>query len=184
MKKILLFLRNCMEVYIPIISFSVLFIAFILQVVSRYVFNRPIIMTNDLIVLGFCWTVILGACYTMRKRGHVQFTMLYDMYSPKVAAAARLAGNIIIILTFAALFIPSVSFSLFQGFQRTAVLRVSLTWVFLPFAYFLLSIIGYSIKPCIEDIKVICGKLDDSEDHKTDKENAAVIGKVSDGGSV
>jgi len=145
MKKILLFLRNCMEVYIPIISFSVMFIAFILQVVSRYVFNRPIIMTNDLIVLGFCWTVILGACYTMRKRAHVQFTMLYDMYSPKVAAAARLAGNIIIILTFAALFIPSINFSLFQGFQRTAVLRVSLTWVFIPFAYFLLSVIGYRI---------------------------------------
>ena len=63
-------------------------------------------------------------------------------------------------------------------------LRVSLTWVFLPFAYFLLSVIGYNIKPCIEDIKVICGKLDDSEDHKADKENAAVIGKAADGGSV
>ncbi|MFA6845434.1 MAG: TRAP transporter small permease [Sphaerochaetaceae bacterium] len=169
MKKLLLFLRNCLEVYVPIISFCVMFSAFVLQVISRYVFNHPLTWTNDLIVLGFCWTVILGACYTMREHGHVQFTMLYESYSPRVAAAARLIGNVLIICTFALLTVPSVRFALFQGFQRTAVLRISLTWVFLPFAYFLLSIIGYSIKPCIEDIKVLCGKLPDSEDHLKNK---------------
>ena len=164
-KKLLLFLRDCVEVYIPMISFIVLFLAFILQVLSRYVFHHPFTWTNDLIVLGFCYTVILGACYTMRTHGHVQFTMLYDSYGPKVAAGARLLGNIIIIVTFALLLVPSFKFSIFQGFQKTAVLRVSLTFVFLPFCYFLLSIIGYSIKPCIEDVKVLMEKMSDSEDH-------------------
>jgi len=177
MKKILLFLRDCVEIYLPVISFCVMFLAFILQVGSRYIFNRPLVMTNDFIVLGFCWTVILGACYTMRKHSHVQFTMLYDMYGPKVAAAARLLGNVIIIVTFAVLVKPSFDFAVMQDFQKTAVLRVSLMWVFMPFVYFLLSIIGYSISPCIEDIKVLTGKLDDSEDHKRDRESMAVTGK-------
>ncbi len=174
MKRILLFLRDVMEIYIPIISFIILFVTFILQVLFRYTGLRAMTWTQDLIVIGFCWSVILGACYTMRKKGHVQFTMLYELYSPKVAAWARLAGNILIILTFAAMIIPSYKFSLFVGSQKTASLRISFTWIYIPYVYFLLSIIGYTIKPVIEDWKVITGKLKDSHDHSYD----AILGEV------
>ncbi|MCK9330453.1 MAG: TRAP transporter small permease [Sphaerochaetaceae bacterium] len=172
-KKVLLFLRDVIELYIPMVSFCLLFLAFVLQVVSRYVFNHPFTWTNDVIVLGFCWSVILGACYTMRKKGHVQFTMLYDIYKPKVAALLRLLGNVIIIATFICLVIPSVKFSIFQNFQKTAVLRISLTWVFLPFAYFLCSVIGYSIEPCVEDVKVLMGIIPDAQEHKIDADMKA-----------
>ena len=168
MKKVALFLREIMEVYIPILSFVLLFLAFILQVFFRYVVNHPLTWTQDVIVIGFCWSVILGACYTMRRKGHVQFTMLYEAYSPKVAAWARLLGNILIILTFAAMLVPSVKYAFFVGFQKTPVLRVSYFWIFIPFSYFLLSIIGYSLAPVIEDWKVIRGVLADSHDHLVD----------------
>ncbi len=168
MKKILLFLREVMEVYLPIAAFVLLFLAFILQVFFRYVLRSPLTWTKDLIVLGFCWSVILGACYTMRQKGHVQFTMLYDAYSPKTAAWARLIGNLLIVISFAAMIVPSFNYAFFVGFQKTAALRISLTWFFLPFTYFLFSIIGYTIAPIIEDWKVITGKLADSFDHSYD----------------
>ncbi|MFA6681938.1 MAG: TRAP transporter small permease [Sphaerochaeta sp.] len=174
MKKVALFLRDVLEIYIPILSFTVLFLTFILQVFFRYVLNNPLTWTQDAIVIGFCWTVILGACYTMRKKGHVQFTMLYEAYSPKVAAWARLAGNLLIIVTFILMVIPSFRYAFFLGFQKTPVLRVSYTWIFLPFTYFLLSVIGYTIAPVIEDWKVIRGILPDSYDHQFD----TIIGEV------
>jgi len=173
-KKVALFLRDVLEIYIPILSFTVLFLTFILQVFFRYVLNNPLTWTQDAIVIGFCWTVILGACYTMRKKGHVQFTMLYEAYSPKVAAWARLAGNLLIIVTFILMVIPSFRYAFFLGFQKTPVLRVSYTWIFLPFTYFLLSVIGYTIAPVIEDWKVIRGILPDSYDHQFD----TIIGEV------
>ncbi len=168
MKKTLLFLREVMEVYIPIIAFIMLFVAFILQVFFRYVLRSPLTWTKDIIVLGFCWAVILGACLTMRQKGHVMFTMLYEAYPPKVAAWARMIGNILIVFTFAVMIIPSFKYAFFVGFQKTASLRISFTWVFIPFTYFLLSIIGYTIAPIIEDWKVITGKLEDSHDHSYD----------------
>jgi len=100
--------------------------------------------------------------------------MLYEAYSPKVAAWARLAGNTLIIVTFILMIIPSFKYSFFLGFQKTPVLRVSYTWIFLPFTYFLVSIIGYTIAPIIEDWKVIRGILPDSNDHLFDP----IIGKV------
>ncbi|MGB4407136.1 MAG: TRAP transporter small permease [Sphaerochaeta sp.] len=174
MKKIALFLRDVMEIYIPFLSFIILFLTFILQVFFRYVVNHPLTWTQDAIVIGFCWTVILGACYTMRQKGHVQFTMLYEAYSPKVAAWARLAGNLLIVSTFILMIIPSFKYAFFLGFQKTPVLRVSYTWIFLPFTYFLTSIIGYTIAPIIEDWKVIRGTLADSHDHLFDP----ILGEV------
>jgi TRAP-type C4-dicarboxylate transport system permease small subunit len=165
LKKVALFLRDCIEVYVPILSFVAMFITFILQVFFRYVVNHPLTWAQDVIVIGFCWSVILGACYTMRQHSHVQFTMLYDHYSPKVAAIARLTGNLLIVFTFAAMLVPSIRYSFFLGFQKTPVLRVSFTSIFLPFCYFLCSIIGYTIPILIEDWKVIRGKLADSADH-------------------
>jgi TRAP-type C4-dicarboxylate transport system permease small subunit len=157
-----------MEVYIPIISFILLFVTFILQIVFRYTGLPAMTWTQDIIVLSFCWTVILGACLTMRQKGHVTFTMLYEAYPPKVAAWARLIGNILIVFTFIVMIVPSFKYSFFVKSQKTASLRISFTWIFIPYVYFLLSIIGYTIAPIIEDWKVITGKLEDSHDHSYD----------------
>jgi TRAP-type C4-dicarboxylate transport system permease small subunit len=119
----------------------------------------------EVIVIGFVWTVVFGACYTMRNRAHVKFTMIYDRLAPVPAAVIRMMGNIIIAATFASLIYATFKYSLFLGFQKTAVFRISYTFIFMPFAYFLCSIIGYTITEIIEDIKVIKGSIPDSEEH-------------------
>lgn len=166
MKKLLLAARNVFEVVVPITAFVIMFITFILQVFFRYVVNHPLTWTQEIIVVGFTWTVLFGACYTMRNRAHVKFTMIYDKLKPKKAALFRMLGNIIIAITFIALIIPSYRYSFFVGFQRTGVVRISYTLIFLPFVYFVCSIVGYSLKEILEDVHVITGKIEDSKDHK------------------
>lgn len=167
MKKALLFVRDIFEVYIPVVSFSVMFLTFIIQVFFRYVIRHPLTWSMEVVVIGFIWTVIFGACYTMRYRSHVKFTMIYDRLAPRPAAITRILGNLIITGTFFCLIYASYKYAFFVGFQKTAVFRIPLTPIFLPFTYFLCSIIGYSITDIIEDIKVISGKLPDSSDHKS-----------------
>jgi C4-dicarboxylate transporter, DctQ subunit len=166
MRKILLTARNVFEIVVPITAFVIMFITFILQVFFRYVVNHPLTWTQEIIVVGFTWTVLFGACYTMRNRSHVKFTMIYDKLKPKKAALFRMLGNIIIAGTFITLIIPSYNYSLFVGYQKTGVIRISYTFIFLPFVYFVCSIVGYSISEIIEDIHVITGKIEDSKDHK------------------
>jgi TRAP-type C4-dicarboxylate transport system permease small subunit len=167
MKKVLLFIRDIIEKYIPVFSFVVMFVVFILQVVFRYIIRHPLTWSMEVIVIGFVWTVVFGACYTMRKKSHVKFTMIYDRLPPVPAALIRMLGNIIIVVTFIGLVMATYKYSLFIGFQKTAVFRISYTFVFMPFTYFLCSIAGYTIGEIIEDIKVIAGKIPDSADHKT-----------------
>ena len=166
MKKILLFIRDIFEVYIPVASFIVMFIIFVISVFTRYILNYPISWSMEIIVICFIWLVIFGSCYTMRFRVHVKFTMIYDHLSPKPAAVFRMLGNIIIAVAFISIVFASYQFSLFNSFMKTAIFRISYTVMFLPFVYFLCSITGYTIMDIIEDIKVISGALPDSKDHE------------------
>jgi len=124
----------------------------------------------EVTVIGFVWTVIFGACYTMRRRAHIKFTLIYDKLKPKPAAVFRMLGNIIIAGTFLSLVYASWNYSFFVGFQKTAVFRIPLTYIFLPFVYFLCSISIYTIAEIVEDVKVIRGCLPDSPDHKAGEE--------------
>ena len=155
LKDILLKLRDIVEIYIPCAAFIIMFVVFVAQVISRYLFNYPLTWAYEITVWGFSWTVILGACYAMRNRSHVMFTMIYDAVSPKTGAVLCLAGNILIILALAVLIVPSCSYISFMAFQKTSVFRIHLTVIFCPFAYFLCSIIGYTITDIISEIKTI-----------------------------
>jgi TRAP-type C4-dicarboxylate transport system permease small subunit len=165
MKKTLLFLREIMEFYVPAVSFIVMFITFVLQVFFRYVVHHALTWTMDIIVLGFIFTVLFGACYTMRLRYHVKFTMFYDRLAPKPAAVLRLAGNVLILIAFIIIIPSSWAYSLFMSFQKIAVTRLPLTVIYIPFVYFLLSIIGYTLMETGDDIRVIRGVLEDTNEH-------------------
>ena len=165
MKKLLSVARDIFEIYIPAVAFMAMFISFVLQVFFRYFINMPLTWTQDIIVIGFVWTVLFGACYTMRAGRHVKFTMIYDMLKPKGAALSRLLGDLIIVVAFIVLIVPSWNYSFFLYFQKTPVFRINYTYVFIPFVYLILSVIGYTVKEILEDIRILRGKLADSPDH-------------------
>lgn len=148
-------LRDIIEIYIPLVAFLLMFVTFIIQIVARYIFNYPFTWAYEVTVIGFSWTVILGACYAMRMRSHVTFTLIYDMLSKEKAAIIRFLGNAIILITFSLLLIPSLNYVKFMNFQATSVFKIKLSWIFSPFVYFLFSTILYTIEEVIEDLKII-----------------------------
>ena len=163
-------MRDILEVYIPVASFIIMFAVILIGVIFRYVINYPLTWSMELTVVGFVWTVVLGACFTMRQRTHIKFSLIYDKLKPRPAAVFRLLGNLIIVVVFLSLVLASWKFSLFMGYQKTAVFRIPLTYVYLPFVYFLCSISGYTITEIIEDIKVLRGIIPDSVEHKAGEE--------------
>lgn len=155
LKDFLLKARDFAEIYLPCGAFIVMFVVFVAQVISRYVFNFPLTWAYEVTVWGFSWTVILGACYAMRARSHVTFTMIYDAVPKKVGALLCLLGNLLIVIALAILIIPSCDYIKFMFFQKTSVFRIPLTVIFAPFAYFLCSIIGYTIKDILSEVKTL-----------------------------
>src|SRR3984957_12157452 len=52
-------------------------------VVSRYVFNSPIIWTDELATFLFLWLAMFGAVVALRRDGHMRLTTFVSWCTPK-----------------------------------------------------------------------------------------------------
>lgn len=159
LKKIGRFIRNCVELYIPIVAFVALFLIFCFQVFMRYIVNNPQSWTLEVEQMCFLWLVLLGACFAQREKAHVSFTLLYDMLGVKGKAITAMLGNLLIAVTFAVAFIPSLRYiwGLMSRAQVTSILKISKTLVFFPYVIFLGFILVYSLMDIYEEIRVLQG---------------------------
>ena len=159
MKKAADFIRDCVEKYIPMIAFVVLFVVFVFQVFMRYIMRNPQSWTGEVEQSCFLWLVLLGACYAQRVKGHVTFTLVYDNLGVKGKAITAMAGNILITFTFLVSLIPSLNYiiGLLERAQVTSLLKVPKTYVFFPYVIFLLFILAYALLDIYEEIMVLKG---------------------------
>ena len=129
------------EIYIPAIAFSLLFIAFLIQVFFRY-FLVPLTWPLEFTLMMFIWTTLFGACYAMRDETHVRFTLIYDNSAPKVKFWMRIIGNLILLISFIIAFIPTYNWVNFMSFKKSNVLKVPMNIVFFPYVIFMIIMMG------------------------------------------
>ena len=129
------------EIYIPAIAFSLLFIAFLIQVFFRY-FLVPLTWPLEFTLMMFSWTTLFGACYAMRDDTHVKFTLIYDDASPKVKFWMRIIGNLMLLSSFIIAFVPTYNWVNFMSFKKSNVLKVPMNIVFFPYVIFMIIMMG------------------------------------------
>ncbi|MFM2239229.1 MAG: hypothetical protein RJA69_603 [Pseudomonadota bacterium] len=125
--------------------FVTLFGVFVLQVVSRFVLNRPLPWTDELVVVLYVW-IILWACATMvPTREHVMFDLLWQAATPRTRRVMAMAGHLLLGgLSLWAL--PACwDYVSFMSREATPVLDIPFSLVFLPFVLLLISLVMRSI---------------------------------------
>ncbi|KAB1070046.1 TRAP transporter large permease [Methylobacterium planeticum] len=97
-------------------------------VVSRYVFHRPIVWSDELASILFLWLAMLGAAAAFRRAEHMRMTALVAMASPRVRAfletVALVAGLIFVALVLE----PAYEFASDELFVQTPALELTNAW--------------------------------------------------------
>lgn len=163
LKKLEFGIRQTVELYIPAISFVVMFCLFCYQIIVRYIIskftNLVVPWTTEVEQMCFLWIALLGACYVQRNKGHVVFTMVYDALKLKGKAVMALCSNALVAFAMFITFVPSLKYiwGLTARNQVTSLLKIPKTLVFFPYVIFLLLIFIYNILDIYEDIMVLKG---------------------------
>jgi len=140
------------ELYLPQLAFSIMFLAFLIQILSRYLLSFPVTWAYEITAMCFVWTTLLGACYAMRENSHVVFGIVYDALSKRAQRFVRLTGKLIIVITFVIAFYPTYDYVRFVEFQKSTVLRISFSVIYGPFLVFLALVIGRTVKEILSEI--------------------------------
>jgi TRAP-type C4-dicarboxylate transport system permease small subunit len=134
------FFVDLIELYIPVITFIILFVSFMTQIVARYFF-KPLLWPEELSLMCFVWTALLGGLYAKRENNHVAFSMLYDAVNPAAQKLMRIAGNLLMLFAFVIAFVPSWKYVSFMAYKKSDVLLIPMNIVFFPFMIFLADMI-------------------------------------------
>ncbi len=157
LRKPLRTLRDLIEIYLPSLAFAVMFLTFILQIFFRYVVRQPLQWAYEVTVSCYIWLVLLGACLGQREKAHVSFTMVTDKMKVRPRAAAMFLGDLLIFVAFAYSFLPNLEFIAFMARQKTAIFKVGMNLVYLPYIPFMLLMMGYLVRDMVPEFRVFTG---------------------------
>lgn len=124
--------------------FVLLFLVFLVQIVARFAFDRPLPWTDELAVVLYVWVILWSTAFVVPQREHVAFDLVYNAMPAGVrrlfrAAAALLFGGLALWALPA-----SWDYIRFMAREGTPVLGLPFMVVFLPFALMLLGVVARS----------------------------------------
>lgn len=123
------------------ISFAVMFFAFILQVVSRYLFNAPISWTLELCSIGYIWVVFWTCDILVSERQQIVFDVIYNWFKPGPRRWLAIFNTGCLGLVFLAAIPGVLDYIRFLGRRTTMLLHIRMDLTYSCFAIFMIAVV-------------------------------------------
>lgn len=68
------------------------------QIVTRFIFNSPSTISEELLTYSFTWMALLATAYVFGKRDHMRMGFLADKFGPGVQKALAILAEILIMV--------------------------------------------------------------------------------------
>ena len=113
-----------------------MFLCFILQIVARYVFNKPLGWTDEVSVLCWIWCTLWGAAFVLREKDEVRFDIIYSGVSAQSRRIFTIITGISAIVLFGIALPAVISYITFLKVERSAYLGIRLDYLYSIYAVF------------------------------------------------
>ena len=126
--------------FIGTASYGILFLTFIVQVTMRFVFNKPLSWSDELIVILYVFSMFWAGAFLLKEKDHVMLDLLYEHLPPQGKRAFSIAYSLLIGGLFLWAVPASYSYVRFMMREDTPVIGIPFGLVYAPFILFLLAI--------------------------------------------
>jgi C4-dicarboxylate transporter DctQ subunit len=126
---------------------TAMFLAFVLQITARYVFNYPLTWTLELCLTTWLWTVFWGAAFCLKNDEHVRFDMLYCAVNANWRRWFAGVGALAVVVGLVMSVPGSWSFVSFLSIKKSATLRIPLVYIFSIYMVFVVAtVLAYGFR--------------------------------------
>ena len=115
---------------------AIMFAAFMLQIVFRYVINLPMGWTHEISVIMWLWMVLFGTAFVVRDSEEIRFDILYSAVSDKWRRAMVVVCAIALVVLFTISLPAVIDYIQFMKVQKTAYLKIRFDWLFSIYGIF------------------------------------------------
>lgn len=126
-------------------------------VISRYVFDRPLVWSDELASLCFLWLGLLGACIALRRGEHMRMTAVVMLLPERGRVFAEAIAVVTAAAFVALILLPAYRFAASEVFITTPGLGISNVWraAALPVCSGLMVLIALARVARIGDLRMV-----------------------------
>ncbi len=103
-----------------------MFLAFIIQILFRYVFNWPLGWTSEFSILCWLWVVLWGAAFVTAERDEIRFDVIYSLLSDKTRRRLTVVTGVALVAIYCLSLPAVVEYVRFMRVERTSYLKIPL----------------------------------------------------------
>lgn len=120
---------------------AVIFIAFILQIALRYVFNWPVGWTAELSVVAWLWLVLFGAAFVLKDSEELRIDFLYAHVGRRIRLAMSVLGSLAMIGLMGLSLPASYAYVSFMKVEKSSYLKMPFDVMFSIYLVFAVAVI-------------------------------------------
>jgi C4-dicarboxylate transporter DctQ subunit len=118
-----------------------MFVAFMLQIVTRYVLNAPLSWTAELSTLAWVWGVLWGAGLVLRDEEEIRFDLLYGAMPDGARRVCDAVTGIAVVVVFTWSLPAMVDYVTFMKVERSAYLGIRFDLLYSVYLIFAVAMI-------------------------------------------
>jgi C4-dicarboxylate transporter DctQ subunit len=120
---------------------ATMFIAFLVQIAFRYVFNWPAGWAYELSIVCWLWGVLWGAAFVVGEREEIRFDVVYSAVSARTRRGFALVSGLALIALYGGSLPAVFSYVSFMKVEHTAYLKIRFDWLYAIYVVFAVAIV-------------------------------------------
>jgi TRAP-type C4-dicarboxylate transport system permease small subunit len=120
---------------------AVMFMAFIIQIVFRYLLNLPVGWTSEITVMAWLWLVLWGAAFVLREDEEIRFDLVYGGAGRRTRRVLAILSAVALLILYTVSLPAVVDYVTFMKVQSTAYMKIRFDYVFSIYIIFAVAVI-------------------------------------------
>jgi TRAP-type C4-dicarboxylate transport system permease small subunit len=121
---------------------AVMFAAFLLQIVFRYLLNFPVGWTSELTLVMWLWLVLWGAALVTPERDEIRFDLLIGVARRRLRIAMGVVSSLALLVLYGASLPATYQYVAFMKVEKSSYLKIRMDWLFSIYLLFLAAILA------------------------------------------
>ena len=120
---------------------AVMFVAFILQIIFRYVFNFPVGWSTELTIITWLYLVLWGSAFVLTEKEEIRFDLIYGSVGPRVRIGMAIVSSAAVVVLYGMALPATYAYVTFMKVEKSSYLKIPLNWLFFIYVIFCVAAI-------------------------------------------
>ena len=128
---------------------AVIFVAFIVQITLRYLFNWPVGWTTEVSLAAWLWLVLWGAAFVLKDADEIRIDLLAERARPRTRRVMGAIGALSLIVLFGMSLPATYAYVTFMKVEKSSYLGIRMDFMYSIYLVFAVAVIGRALRQLI-----------------------------------